>query len=31
VVLAAPEKQDLKAGELTLTLPPDGLAVIAIK
>ena len=31
VKLGAPEKQDLKAGELTVTLPPDGLAVIAIR
>ena len=31
VVLGAPEKQDLKNGELMVTLPPDGLAVIAIR
>jgi xylan 1,4-beta-xylosidase len=31
VVLGAAEKQHLKGGELTVTLPPDGLAVIAIK
>jgi xylan 1,4-beta-xylosidase len=31
VVLGAPEKQDLKGSELTVTLPPDGLAVIRIR
>jgi len=31
VKIGPPEKQDLKGGELTVTLPPNGLAVIQIK
>ena len=31
VELGAPEGQDLKGGELNVTLPPDGLAVISIR
>ena len=31
VALGATEKLDLKNGEMTVTLPPDGLAVIAIR
>ena len=31
VELGAPEIQELKGGELTVTLPPNGLAVIEIK
>ena len=31
VVIGAPEVQELKGGELNLTLPANGLAVIEIK
>jgi xylan 1,4-beta-xylosidase len=31
VVLGAPEVQEIKGGELSLTLPANGLAVIAIR